>query len=96
MSTNYPHKLAITALIALHIDKPGKPKQLRRGLMLTDETPCLVCGGPVADINDKFCSKKCVAIKNGEGRKRSPESKNYYEANKESILAKLRVKRAKA
>jgi len=72
------------------------------GIIFSEEKKCVVCGEPVADIHDKFCSKKCVDIKNetafqktfdakkyrAENKKRISEvAKKRYDENKERILA---------
>lgn len=53
---------------------------------------CVVCGEPVANIHDKFCSKKCVDIRSEATEKKTFDAKKYRAENKERI-AEVRKKR---
>jgi hypothetical protein len=58
MSKNNTYRFPATALLNPQPRPTEKGKRI--GLMFIDEKPCEVCGGPVADIHDKFCSILCV------------------------------------
>lgn len=84
MSKNNSFRFPTTALLN---PQPRPAEQKHIGLMLIDEQACAVCGGPVADIHDKFCSKKCVRIKNAKVQQKSINAKKYRAKHLEQITA---------